>query len=77
MPAPKRKNGPAHDFLRTWMKEQRINQKELAKRLNCTAGHISKIVKYDMRPSLELIIEIEALTNGAVSVGDWIKRDAT
>jgi transcriptional regulator with XRE-family HTH domain len=53
--------------------EEGITRADVAERLGISRPHVDFICRGDRRPSLELALKIEALTDGAVPVSLWTK----
>ena len=54
--------------LAEWLRKHGHSREEVAKRLSIDRRHLDHIARENRRPSLELAIAIEKLTNGEVSV---------
>lgn len=57
--------------LSGWLDAAGMTRYQLADRLNVARGHVDKICNGERRPSLELALEIEQLTDGAVPAAYW------
>jgi transcriptional regulator with XRE-family HTH domain len=58
--------------LSRWLDAQGMSRYELAARLDIARPHVDRICRGVRRPSLELAIAIEKLTDGAVPAASWI-----
>ena len=58
--------------LEEWRLANNISVKELAAELNLGVTYIYKYLNGTRKPRIELIKEIEILTNGQVTIDDWI-----
>lgn len=58
--------------LASHLSDQKISQKAFAVRLGVDASIVSRLVNNGMRPSLELAVQIERETGGAVPATSWI-----
>lgn len=63
--------------LADYLKSKGLTQTEFGKLLNppMTQVHVSHVINGRLRISLERAVEIEELTNGEVSVRDWLKKE--
>lgn len=61
--------------LREYAKANGLTQERLAKKLGVTQGVVSSLMTNRNRPSLELAVKIERLTDGAVPARSWIPVD--
>jgi transcriptional regulator with XRE-family HTH domain len=57
--------------LQSFISEFKVKKKDFAGDLGISCGHLSKLLGGDARPSLELAIDIDGLTNGKVTPFDW------
>jgi len=57
--------------LSAWLDAVGMTRYDLAERLTIARGHVDKICNGERRPSLELAIEIERITKGAVPAAYW------
>lgn len=55
-----------------YLKTEGVKQETLAERLGVTQGTISRLKCDAAKPSLELAVQIERITNGAVPVSSWV-----
>ena len=58
--------------LSRWLDSVGMDRYDLADRLGVGRAYIDKVCRGERRPSLELALEIEKLTKGAVSAGAWL-----
>ena len=58
--------------LATHLSDQKISQRAFAVRLGVDPSIVSRLVNDLMRPSLELAVQIERETGGAVPATSWI-----
>ena len=58
--------------LREYLFKHRKTQTEMAKQLGVSTNHLSQIVRNERRPSIELAIKIEKLTEGEVTKEELI-----
>ena len=56
-----------------WLKEHGINREDLAKQLGVNRRHLDHLAREDRRPSLELAIKIERLTDGEISAAYFLQ----
>jgi hypothetical protein len=57
--------------LSRWLDAAGMTRYELAERLKIGRGHADRICRGERRPSLELAVEIERLTDGAIPASTW------
>jgi hypothetical protein len=62
--------------LSRWIDQSGKTRDEIAERLVITRIHLDRLCRADRRPSLELAIEIEKLTDGAVPAEIWTRVPA-
>ena len=62
--------------LGTWVRDQGWNRQQLADKLGISLATASRLCSGLRRPGLELAIQIEALTRGAVPVTYWTEVPA-
>lgn len=58
--------------LATYLYERRIRQADFANKLRIAQATVSRLVRGSTRPSLELAVQIERETGGAVPATSWI-----
>ena len=73
---PKKKTGRGRPRKRDtplsrWIDEAGKSREEVAEELDVTRTHLDRLCRGDRRPSLELALAIETLTDGAVSAASW------
>ena len=59
----------------TYVKAVATSRSDLAKEMGISRPYLSLILTGRRRPSLELAIRIERLTDGAVPVSSWIANE--
>lgn len=62
--------------LGTWVREQGWNRQQLADKLGISLATASRLCSALRRPGLELALQIEKLTRGAVPVSYWTEVPA-
>jgi transcriptional regulator with XRE-family HTH domain len=60
--------------LGRWLRDRGISQDAFAARVGATQSQISRIVRGDRGPGIELAVAIERATDGAVPVTSWKRR---
>ncbi len=71
-------NAPCMKNLADYVKDNRMSQRELARRLNVDPSIVSRLLNGQMRPSLDLAVRIERLTGGRIVASSWmIKRHSS
>lgn len=63
-------DGP--EKFKAWRQARGLTQAQAADALSCTQTRVSQIEAGKNRPSFRLAIAISTLTNGEVSLGDWV-----
>ncbi len=58
--------------LRAYLAQNNIRQSALAETLGVSNGYMSQIINGDKRPSLDLAVKIEDVTDGAVTARSWV-----
>jgi hypothetical protein len=58
--------------LSRWIDSQTLTRDALATRLAIQRTYLDKLCRAESRPSLELAVEIEKMTRGAVPASDWL-----
>jgi DNA-binding XRE family transcriptional regulator len=58
-------------YLSTWLKENGILRGTFARTLGISAPTMSRILRGQQVPTIELAIQIETMTHGRVSVKGW------
>ncbi|MCW1932636.1 helix-turn-helix domain-containing protein [Pararhodobacter zhoushanensis] len=58
-------------MLRTLIKDSGVSQRQWAQNLGITEGHLSSILSGNKKPSLELAVKIERLTDKTIMAADW------
>lgn len=69
-------NALVMENLATYLKSRGISQREFARLLGVDPSIVSRLVHDLMRPSLELAVRIERLTNGLVTAASWVPVSA-
>ena len=59
-------------MMRKFLIENKLTQREAAAILGISRPHLSQVVSGSKRPSLDLAVRIERLTDGAVPVSSWV-----
>ena len=59
--------------LATWVKAQGT-QEQAGKSLGITQGHVSAVLKGRKVPSLQVAVNIERATGGAIRASEWVQR---
>lgn len=57
--------------LSRWLDRTGKSRQELADELGIARSHVDRLCRGDRRPSLELALDIEKLTDGAVAASEW------
>lgn len=58
--------------LQTYITTRGISQREFARLLDVDPSIVSRLVRDEMRPSLELAAKIESLTRGRIKAVSWV-----
>jgi len=58
--------------LGEWLKREKMTQEAFGTLISSDQGHVSDLVRGKVRPRLESVARIEAVTKGAVPVQDWM-----
>lgn len=66
---PSGRRGPR--ALRIWMADREVSVKELAAALGCSEMYVTRLRKGTSKPNLAHGLELERITDGAVSAGSW------
>jgi len=61
--------------MRMFLKAHGLTQREAAAKLDISRPHLAQIVSGAKRPGLDLALRIERLTDGAVPVSSWARRE--
>lgn len=61
-------------ILKDWLIEHKIKMTDLAKILNYSKGNLSRIVNFKLKPSYQLAIKIQKITNNEVMPIDLINK---
>jgi len=61
--------------LDRWMKNSGESNRSLGDQLGCVPSRVSMLRSGVSRPSLDLAIRLDFVTEGAVSVYDWQKQE--
>lgn len=64
------------NLLDHFLRQHRLRQSVFADRVGATQATISKLIRGDTRPSLELAVRIERETKGAVPANSWVPEPA-
>lgn len=59
--------------LSRWIDAEKLTRDDVADRLGIGRTYLDKLCRAKSRPSLELALDIEKLTGGAVPATDWLK----
>jgi len=59
--------------LSRWIDAQGLLRDKVAVQLGIGRTYLDKLCRGKSRPSLELAVEIEKLTRGAIPASDWLK----
>jgi DNA-binding XRE family transcriptional regulator len=59
--------------LSCWLEEHRIERSAFASKLGITTEYLYRLCRNSRRPSLELALKIESVTNGKISSTYWVK----
>lgn len=57
--------------LAEYLEQRRIRQEDFAVSIGVTQATVSRLARRAMRPGLDLALEIEKATDGAVPVASW------
>ena len=60
------------NLLDQFLQDNGLRQASFAERVGATQATISKLVRDETRPSLELAVRIERETKGAVPANSWV-----
>jgi hypothetical protein len=71
-----RNNGPGRPSIRQgrfgrWLLDNRIDRDRVAEVLGINRRHVDHLAREDRRPSLDLAVKIERLTDGAILASDF------
>lgn len=61
-----------NEQLKRWMAEVKIKGPEAARRAEYDRGNFHRILEGQAKPTIELAARIETMTDGRVSIADWI-----
>ena len=61
--------------LKTWMKQNRYRDRDLAEEFKVSITHINELKNQRAEPSLRLALKIEAFTRREVSCGEMLKEE--
>ncbi|HEX5101270.1 MAG TPA: hypothetical protein VFV94_17285, partial [Polyangiaceae bacterium] len=56
-----------------WIDDAGLARDGVAARLGIQRTYLDKLCRSESRPSLELAVEIDKLTRGAVPISDWLR----
>ena len=59
------------ELLTSYLRQTRILQKDLARRLHVSEAHLSRLLRGHRRPSRDLAVRLATATDGTVSVAAW------
>jgi hypothetical protein len=59
--------------LSRWIDAQKLERGVVAGRLGIARNYLDKLCREEARPSLELAVAIERLTDGGVPAADWLR----
>lgn len=60
--------------LREYLQSRSIRQKAFADEIDATQGYVSKLVRGEVVPSMEIAAKIHRVTDGAVPYEAWISK---
>ena len=63
--------------LKTWMKQNRYRDRDLAEEFKVSITHINELKNRRAEPSLRLAIKINVFTLGDVSFGEMTREEST
>ncbi len=63
--------------LKTWMKQNRYRDRDLAEEFGISITHINELKNRRAEPSLRLAIKINAFTRNDVSFGEMTREEST
>lgn len=58
--------------LTSYLAKKKIDQKTFASMINTTQATLSRVINGKFKPTLELAVAIEKVTNGKVRCEDWL-----
>ena len=61
-----------HQTLSEWLAAQGVSRAEFARRCEYDPSNLTKLLKGKFRPSIDVAVRIERVTEGAVPVAGWI-----
>lgn len=61
-------------ILKKWMKKNGLTQSDVAKAVGCSVTTISNIANGKFPDSVDILIELEKLTKGEVTIEELIKH---
>jgi transcriptional regulator with XRE-family HTH domain len=59
--------------LSKWIDAQDLTRDQVATKLGVGRTYLDKLCRGASRPSLELAVEIERLTHGAIAASEWLR----
>lgn len=59
------------DRLKLWMRQHNIPQRSLAEKLGISQPTLSRYLRGELRPTIDLVKKLEAVTNGFMRASDW------
>ena len=59
--------------LSEWIDARELTREQVAQRLEIGRTYLDKLCRAQSRPSLELALKIDKMTDGAVPATDWLK----
>ena len=57
--------------LKLWMRQHNIPQSSLAKKVGISQPTLSRYLKGDLMPTIDVVKKIETVTNGFMRASDW------
>jgi len=63
--------------LGAYLRDNSLRQAEFAAKVGATQGTISRLIKGDVLPSLDLAVKIERATAGVVPATSWVAASGT
>ena len=57
--------------LKLWMRQHNIPQRSLAEKLGISQPTLSRYLRGELRPTIDVVKKLEAVTNGFMRASDW------
>ena len=57
--------------LKLWMRQHNIPQRSLAEKLGISQPTLSRYLKGDLKPTIDVVKKLDAATNGFMRASDW------